>query len=205
MDEDRYIQIEGTVASLVYQNPENGYAVLRLETEGLVTAVGCMPGLSPGESLLLPGAWTTHQAYGEQFKAAFAERRMPTGSDAIYTYLASGVIKNVGPAKARDIVDKFGDRALEVIENEPGRLSEVPRDHIEKRAADERSLPASGRPAAGHRFSLGIRPEPLVAVRLYKCHGTRRSRLGTTPTSRRTERFGADFFEADAMALGARL
>ncbi len=60
MDEaERYIQITGTVASLVYQNPENGYAVLRLDTpDGLVTAVGCMPGLSPGESLILTGAWS---------------------------------------------------------------------------------------------------------------------------------------------------
>ena len=77
MDEAQYIQIEGTVASLIYHNAENGYTVLRLNTaEGVVTAVGCMPGVNPGESLLLKGGWATHQSYGEQFRAEFAERRL---------------------------------------------------------------------------------------------------------------------------------
>jgi hypothetical protein len=66
----QFIQIEGIVTSLIYQNPENGYTVLRLDLsdEGAVTAVGCMPGVSPGENLILTGSWTTHQAFGQQFK-----------------------------------------------------------------------------------------------------------------------------------------
>ncbi|MBQ9858150.1 MAG: ATP-dependent RecD-like DNA helicase, partial [Oscillospiraceae bacterium] len=74
-EQNGLLTIEGTAAVLIYQNPENGYAVLRLETEdGLVTAVGCMPGISPGEDLVLKGKWIVHPSYGEQFKAEWAQR-----------------------------------------------------------------------------------------------------------------------------------
>ena len=85
MENNELEQIEGTVVSVIYQNPENGYTVMRLNSAGsIVTAVGCMPGIAPGESILLTGQWTTHQSYGEQFKAQWAERRMPVGKEAIY-------------------------------------------------------------------------------------------------------------------------
>lgn len=204
MDEaGQYIQIEGTVASLIYQNTENGYTVLRLETaDRRITAVGCMPGISPGEALVLTGVWATHQAYGEQFKAEFIERRMPSGSDAIYTYLASGVIKNVGPAKARDIVKKFGDKTLEIIENEPEKLSEV--RGISAKRAQEVSV--------SFRRQLGLRRliellskygiKPLTAIKLYKGYGDEALvAVRDNPYIITDEQFGADFFEADAMAL----
>ena len=204
MDEARqYIQIEGTVASLIYQNPENGYAVLRLDTaDGLVTAVGCMPGLSPGEALILTGAWSTHHAYGEQFKAEIAERRMPTGRDAIYSYLASGAIKNVGPAKARDIVDKFGDKALEVLENAPEKLAEV-RGITQKRALE---LSLSFRRQVGLRRLMELLSQygikPLIAIKLFRIYGDEALPVvNDNPYIMTVQKFGADFFEADAMAL----
>lgn len=204
MDEVRqYIQIEGTVASLIYQNADNGYTVLRLDTsDGTVTAVGCMPGLRPGEALVLSGLWSKHQSYGEQFKAEFIERRMPSGRDAIYSYLSSGVIKNLGPAKARDIVENFGDKALEIIENEPKRLSEV-RGITEKRAQEF---------GESFRRQLGLRQlieflstfglKPLVAVKLFRCYGDDAlPAVRDNPYITTGDQFGADFFEADAMAL----
>ena len=125
-DENSLSTIEGTAAVLIYQNPENGYTVLRLDTQdGLVTAVGCMPGISPGEELTLRGKWTTHPSYGEQFKAEWAQRHMPEGAPAIFRYLATGAIKYIGPSKAREIVDRFGDETLDIIENHPEKLSEL--------------------------------------------------------------------------------
>jgi exodeoxyribonuclease V alpha subunit len=203
MEDAKYIQIEGTVASLIYQNPENGYAVLRLNTaEGMVTAVGCMPGVNPGESLVLSGGWATHQSYGEQFKAEFAERRMPTGRDAIYSYLASGVIKNVGPAKARDIVDKFGDKTLEIIENEPEKLSQV-RGITPKRAQE---VSVSFRKQVGLRRLIDFLSQygikPLVAIKLYRIYGDEAlPAVKDNPYIMTDEQFGADFYEADAVAL----
>lgn len=203
MDEAQYVQIEGTVASLIYQNTENGYTVLRLNTAGgVVTAVGCMPGVNPGESLLLKGGWATHQSYGEQFRAEFAERRMPTNRDAIYSYLASGAIKNIGPAKAREIIEKFGDKALEVIESEPEKLSQV-RGISAKRAME---LSVAFRRQAGLRrlidFLSRYGLKPLVAIKLYKAYGDEAlAAVRDNPYITADEQFGADFYEADTVAL----
>jgi exodeoxyribonuclease V alpha subunit len=202
-DAHEYIQIEGTVASLIYQNPENGYAVLRLNTQdGMITAVGSMPGLTPGESLVMTGLWSTHQSYGAQFKAEIIERKMPTDKDAIYAYLASGAIKNVGPAKARDIVDKFGDKSLEILENEPEKLAQV-RGITEKRA---REFGVSFRRQVGLRrlieFLSVYRVGPLVAIKLFKIYGDDAlEAVKDNPYLMTEPHFGADFYEADAVAL----
>jgi len=202
-EQDRYIQIAGTVTSVVYQNPDNGYTVLRLDTdEGIVTAVGTLPGVSPGEELILTGTWTNHPSYGEQFKAEAAERRLPTGADAIYAYLASGVIKNIGPAKARDIVAKFGDKALEIIEKEPERLAEI--RGFSLRSAMEAGL-AFRRQSGLRRLMEFLAPygvRPVTAVRLFKYYGEDAlEAVRENPYILTKEIIGADFFEADAIAL----
>ncbi len=120
-------EIEGTVDSVVYQNPENGYTVLRLdvEREEPITVVGCIPGVAPGESLWAQGSWTRHATYGEQFKAEVARRGMPVGEKAVFDYLASGAVKGIGISTARRMVDEFGEEALSVLENEPERLTVI--------------------------------------------------------------------------------
>ena len=118
MDKDEWVELVGTVDEIIYANEENGYTVLSLETDGgeTVTVTGCLPFASPGEQLIVRGLWVRHPAHGRQFQAEIAERRMPAGAKAIYEYLASRVIKGVGPATASAIVTAFGDRALEVME-----------------------------------------------------------------------------------------
>jgi len=120
-------QIQGTIAAILFRNEENGYTVLRLDRgeQGEVTAVGCMPGVAPGETLELEGSWGRHPSYGEQFKADTIIRRMPVGEKAIFEYLASGAVKGIRMGLARQIVDKFGAETLAVIEHEPERLAEV--------------------------------------------------------------------------------
>lgn len=194
-------EIEGTAAALVYQNPENGYAVLKLETEeGIITAVGCMPGISPGEELVLRGKWVSHTAYGEQFKADWVQRRLPVGAAAIFRYLATGALKYIGPSKAKDLVNRFGDETLEIIENEPERLAEI------KGITAARALEIS---AAFHRQvalrrlmellnQYGIKP--FVAVQLY--HYVGEAALDAVRDNPYIlTAYGAEFFEADSMAL----
>lgn len=120
-------KIEGTVTALLFRNEENGYTVLRMDCarKGEITAVGCMPGIAPGETLELEGVWIRHASYGEQFKAEVITRRMPVGERAIFEYLASGAVKGIRMGLARQIVDKFGGDTLAVIEHEPERLSEI--------------------------------------------------------------------------------
>ena len=116
---------EGTVHSVIFQNAENGYTVLRLLTEEgeVVTVVGCIPCVAPGEHLAVSGVWETHPQHGEQLKALELERSLPEDEEEILSYLASGICKGVGPATAQRIVDRFGAETLDILEREPERLS----------------------------------------------------------------------------------
>lgn len=117
--------LDGTVHSLIFQNAENGYTVLRLVTEEgeLHTVVGCIPCVAPGEHLTVSGTWENHPQHGEQLKAMELERRLPEEVDEIFNYLSSGVCKGVGPATARAIVDRFGEETLDILEREPEKLT----------------------------------------------------------------------------------
>ena len=77
--------LSGTVAAVVFQNQENGYAVLKLDSEegGLVTVVGTIPALVAGERLIVTGKWSTHSNYGRQFEAEFLERMLPDGRSVV--------------------------------------------------------------------------------------------------------------------------
>ena len=197
------IELRGTVTAVVFQNPENGYAVLRLNTEdGVKTASGCMPGVSPGESLTLTGVWTTHPQYGEQFRADSFEPSAPNGPEEIYRYLASGAVTNIGPARARNIVEKFGSSALSVIENEPGKLSAI--RGISPKAA--RKIGEDFRRQAGLRRLIDFLSQygisPLVAMRVYRDYGDESvSAVMVNPYIMASEAYGADFSGADAAAL----
>jgi len=195
--------IEGVVSSIVFSNAENGYTVLRLDTiDGAVTAAGSIPGVSQGERLVLSGQWTTHPQYGEQFKSESFEVRPPSGADDIFRYLASGAIKNIGPAKARDIVDKFGGKALSVIEHEPEKLASI--KGISLKSA--RTIGDGFRRNAGLRrlidFLAHYGIKPLIATRVYKDYGDEAlEAVRGNPYLIASESYGAEFFEADAVAL----
>ncbi|NLY18211.1 MAG: ATP-dependent RecD-like DNA helicase [Clostridiaceae bacterium] len=119
-------QIEGIVEDIIFYNEDNGYAVCGIRAgRRLITMVGNMPGISVGETLYVSGSWAVHQSYGKQFKVSSFERRLPKTTDAIFKYLSSGVIKGVGEATARKIVDLFGDETLYILQFEPHRLSEI--------------------------------------------------------------------------------
>ena len=104
--------LQGAISAVVYQNYENGYAVLRLNVGGgqNVTVVGTIPLPAVGERLLVTGKWSNHASYGRQFEAEFLERLLPQTSMEILSYLSSRVIKGIGPVSAARIVDHFGDQ-----------------------------------------------------------------------------------------------
>ena len=119
--------IQGVISAVVYQNYDNGYAVLRLGVGGNqhVTVVGTIPLPAVGERLMVTGKWSNHSSYGRQFEAEFLERMMPQTSMEILSYLSSRIIKGIGPRMAARIVEHFGDETLLVMEREPLRLAEV--------------------------------------------------------------------------------
>ncbi|RLC83303.1 MAG: ATP-dependent RecD-like DNA helicase [Chloroflexi bacterium] len=121
-------QLRGTVERVTYYNEETGYSVIRLNVPGrgdLVTVVGNLPEVQPGESLRLEGRWTTHPQYGRQFKAERCEQVLPATVEGIRRYLGSGLVKGVGPVTAARIVQRFGTDTLRVLDEEPHRLREA--------------------------------------------------------------------------------
>ena len=165
--------LQGTIGAVVYQNYENGYAVLRLAIGGgqTVTVVGTIPLPAVGERLMVTGKWSTHQSYGKQFEAEFLERLMPQSAMEILQYLSSRIIKGIGPRMAARIVDHFGEETLFVMEREPGRLAEVPGISADraKTIGEEFRLQVGMRQLMEF-FALHHLPAEL-AVRTYKIYG----------------------------------
>ena len=165
--------LQGTIVAVVFQNYDNGYAVLRLKCSDAqtVTVVGTVPMHAVGEGLMVTGRWMSHNSYGRQFEAEFLERVLPTSSEEILQYLSSRIIKGVGPRSAARIVSHFGDRTLEVLEREPHRLAEVP------------GISAARAKAIGEEFRLRVGMRQLMeffavhqlpaelAVQVYKKYG----------------------------------
>ena len=172
MTEQELEILQGTIAAVVYQNYDNGYAVLRLNTGGqTVTVVGTIPLPSVGEGLMVTGKWNTHSSYGRQFEAEFLERMLPQTSMEILRYLSSRVIKGIGPKMAARIVDRFGDDTLNVMEREPLRLAEVVGISREKaKAIGEEFHRRVGMRQLMEFFTLHHLPAEL-AVRTYKLYG----------------------------------
>ncbi len=165
--------LQGAVGAVVFQNYENGYAVLRLVTgDGqIVTVVGTIPLPCVGERLMVTGRWTAHSSYGRQFEAEFLERLLPQTASEMLSYLSSRIIKGVGPKTAARIVQKFGDQTLTIMERQPERLAEVPGISREKaKAIGEEFRLRVGMRQLMEFFSLHQLPAEL-AVRVYKRYG----------------------------------
>ena len=120
------IELKGIVLGVTYRNRDNGYTVIKVKSgKEQITAAGIMPYFSEGDSVVLFGSYTVHSVYGRQFKVDAAEATIPQNSLQVLKFLSSGAIKGVGPSTATKIVERFKDRTLEIIENEPLRLSEI--------------------------------------------------------------------------------
>ena len=127
MAEQQLEQIEGTVEDIIYENTDNGYMVFEVSGGGVVTVVcGIVGELHAGESVVCRGRYENHAAYGRQFHAQECETDMPKDLEAVYAFLASRSLPYIGAKTADKIIDLFGAEALEVIANDPARLTQVP-------------------------------------------------------------------------------
>ncbi|MCL4561266.1 MAG: ATP-dependent RecD-like DNA helicase [Chloroflexi bacterium] len=173
--------ISGSIERITFYNPENGYSVVRLKPErrdipaanreGLITIVGNLPELAPGEFLLLQGHWDNHPVHGLQFAVEWCEQALPATTEAMRRYLGSGLIKGLGPRLAERIVGRFGEDTFHVIEQTPERLLEVA-DIGEKRLhaviaawAEQRHIQEIMLFLHGHGVSTNL------AVKIYKQYG----------------------------------
>ena len=196
--------ISGTVAAVVFQNQENGYAVIKLDSEegGLITVVGTIPVPVAGERLIVTGKWGTHANYGRQFEAEFLERMLPDSSKEILAYLSSRAVRGIGPKTAEKIVAAFGEDSLKILERTPERLTEI--SGISMKKALE--MGASFRQQVGVRhlieFLAAYHIPAETAVQLYRAYGGRAMELvQENPYLLTQPQFGAGFSSADTLAL----
>ena len=196
--------IIGTVMSVVFQNEENGYAVLRLVTDDgeLMTLVGCVPCAAPGENLTATGTFSSHPQYGEQFSALEVERYLPSNETEILNYLASGVVRGVGPATAEKLVARFGEETLRVLESEPEKLTAI-KGMTSKRAQE---ISNAFNEQMGLRrvmeFLAHYDLSAALSVPLYRRFGANAmAALERNPYLLSDSAFGVDFSVCDEIAL----
>ena len=197
-------EINGIISSVIYLNDENGYAVVRMETDSgeMVTAVGCLPYIAPGEMISAEGSWVTHAQHGRQFEIEQSNRLLPTSADGIYEYLAGSTVKGIGPATAALIVDRFKEKSLDILEMHPEKLAEIKGISLTK----AKDLSASFKKQAGVRrlteFLCAYGIKPLVALKLYRAYGSAAlETVHENPYIISASHIGASFAEADNLAL----
>ena len=197
-------EVTGTVESVVYRNEQNGYTILEVSTDKkeLVTVVGTMPFVSEGENITVRGSYVVHSEYGRQLKADSFEKRIPEQPDAILKYLSSGVIKGIGPKMAEKIVSRFGEKSLNVLEQDPMQLTQIP--GISEKKAQEMS--ESFQKQSGIRrlieFLTIYHLPAQLAVRLYRAYGElAQEALRDDPYLLTDSYYRADFSQVDAFAI----
>ncbi len=171
--EQKLLHVEGTVENVLFKNESNGYTVLDLDAGGeLITVVGEIGDIEEGEGLILEGYYDTHRRFGTQFHAEYCERKLPETVVNIEKYLSTGAVKGIGPGLAKKIVAAFGEKTLDIMENDPHRLAEIKgisHQKCEEIAAEARKL-FSLRCIMSYLSQYGIKSG--FAMRTYRKFGT---------------------------------
>ncbi len=194
----------GRVADVIFYNEENGYTICVVEREDppeQFTAVGHLCPAAKGRSFAFTGKWVQHPRYGEQFSFSSYEEEAPGSEEAIREFLASGLLKGIGPKTAEAIVRQFGKETMEILEKAPERLAEVPGIGPVKAAAAAESY-------RGHRelaeITLALQQYGLpasTALRLYRVYGAQTPQiLQEDPYRLIDDVFGIGFRKADEIA-----
>ncbi len=207
-------ELRGVVERITYHNPDNGYTVARLSPERdgleaeaargderLVTVVGTLADLTPGEAIVARGWWRNDPKHGWQFMALDYRTTLPATQQGIQKYLGSGLIKGVGPVMAARIVAAFGEATLTLIDADPARLRQVqgigPVRAQRIAAAWVEQCHIREVMTALQGFGLST----SLAVRIYKQFGEASGRiLSKTPYRLAREVWGIGFKTADTIA-----
>src|SRR5215212_1962844 len=207
-------ELRGVVERITYQNAENGFTVARLAPERpeseaeaargddrLVTVVGTLADLTPGEAIVAHGWWRNDAKHGWQFQARDYRTTLPASVQGMKRYLGSGLVKGIGPVNAGRIVDAFGEATFDVIDADAGRLTEVPgigpvrAGRIAATWAEQRHIREVMAALQGHGISTSL------AVRIYKRFGDDSARvIQEEPYRLAREVWGIGFKTADKIA-----
>ena len=197
-------QLEGTIERITFHNEENGYTVARLMPDGgrdVITILGNFSNPVVGETLICHGTWARHAQWGRQMQVARYEVVRPATAFAIEKYLGSGMVKGIGPVMAKRIVEKFGEDALDVIEEKPKQLLEIygiglkKLEQIKKAWHDQREIRTIMLFLQSHGVS------PAYAVKIYKTYGDKSIHVvEQNPYQLAQDIYGIGFKTADKIA-----
>jgi exodeoxyribonuclease V alpha subunit len=200
--------LEGVLERIVFSNEENAWSVVRLQVPGyrdLITAVGNLLGVQPGENLRLNGGWINDPKYGRQFRVASYATVTPATLNGIEKYLGSGLIRGIGKVMAARMVAAFGMETLDVIENRPERLIEVEGIGPKRRKEIVRAWDEQREIKEVMIFLQSHGVSTHYAIKIYKAYGAQATALvRENPYRLATDIHGIGFKSADqiASALG---
>ena len=166
------MKIEGIVTNIIYRNEENGYNIIVVETsDSDITCVGTMPFFEPGDNLEIEGDFTYHDKYGEQIIVNSVNLKKPTGKASIINYLANANIKGIGKKTASDIYEKFKDKSIDIVYNNPDKLIEIP-GIGKKKIADIKMTSEESRDSRNTMLFLqGLNISYNLSMKIYKLYG----------------------------------
>ncbi len=202
--------LEGSVESIVFRNEDNHYTVARFRTndngrlfrDDLATIVGTLPGIHVGELLLVEGEWERDPKYGRQLHVRSFTQRLPASIEGITRYLGSGLIKGIGPKKAKLIVEHFGEQTLAIIEQQPERLSEVKGVSARDREQIIKSWSEQSEVKELHLFLQSYDVSVNLATRIYKQYGADSIKvIRENPYKMAQDVYGIGFRTADEIAV----
>jgi len=196
--------LKGTIEKVIYKSGENGFTVLALLVNATtsVTVTGYLSDLHAGESVIFQGAWGFHSKFGRQFLAQSAESQLPSSALGIKKYLGSGLIKGIGPKFAERLVNKFKEKTLDVIDQEPDLLFQV--DGVGPKRVqliisawqEQKEISKVMVFLHGHKISTGF------AVKIYKAYGQDSIKIiQENPYKLAQDIWGVGFKTADKLAL----
>jgi exodeoxyribonuclease V alpha subunit len=195
----------GTIRLVTFHNAENGYSILRINTEKKpnddTLVMVNMPNPIPGTMHEFMGSWIQNEKYGWQFKAKTFKEKRPSTTNALEKYLGSGLIKGIGPGIARLIVKKFGLKTLEILDFDIGRLTEI-------RGINDRKLESIQDNWVEYKHIQEIMEflqdadiTPLFAVKIFKTYNNKAvSIISQNPYKLATDIYGIGFLTADRIA-----
>jgi len=197
-------QINGYIERITFHNSENGYTVAQLQQDkksSLVCIVGYLPGIQPGETIRCYGAWKNHLVHGRQFEIANYQVEAPADLIGIKKYLGSGLIKGIGKKYAERIVDLFGVETLNIIEENPEKLLQIPGlgakrlEKIKHCWVEQKAIRQVMVFLQGHGVS------PSYAQKIFKYYGSESvKKVKENPYALAKDIFGIGFKTADVVA-----
>lgn len=195
--------VKGYVEEIIFRNIDNGYCVLLINAgNNLVTAVGIFPPVEEGEYLEMQGEHVVNNKFGEQFNVSECKIVQPDSVESIYRYLSSGLFYGVGEVTAKNIVNTFGARALEYIEKDPVKLSQVKGLSLKKAMAINEAFIVHKEQQATILYLQNFDISLNLALKIYKTYGDGTKRIiEKNPYQMVEDVDGVGFITADKIAL----